>query len=127
MTAVVVDVNPSPEWVPFLAAAGHPAVHWTRAATAPPSTPDIMAWPWTDGRAVFARDLDFATLLALTGAAGPSVIQPRGADVLPEQVGAAVLTALRQFDAELAAGALVTVDPKRSRVRVLPIRRDGAD
>jgi predicted nuclease of predicted toxin-antitoxin system len=127
VTAVVVDVNLSPEWVPYLAAAGHPAVHWTAVGDRAALDPDIMAWARTDGRAVFTRDLDFTTLLALTGATGPSVVQLRGADVLPEQVGPAVLSALRQFDAELTAGALVTVDPKRARVRVLPIRRAGAD
>jgi predicted nuclease of predicted toxin-antitoxin system len=125
VTSVVVDLNLSPEWVPFLAAAGHPAVHWSAVGARDALDPDIMAWARADGRAVFTRDLDFGFALALTGATGPSVVQLRGPDVLPEQVGPAVLTALRQYDGELSAGALVTVDPARSRVRVLPIRRDG--
>jgi predicted nuclease of predicted toxin-antitoxin system len=65
--------------------------------------------------------LDFGTMLALTHATGPSVLQVRGKDVLPEDIGRVVIAALRQHDAALAAGALVVVDVKKSRVRVLPL------
>ena len=60
-------------------------------------------------------------MLALTHASGPSVLQVRGQNVLPEDIGPVVIAALRQNDAALAAGALVVVDLKKSRVRVLPL------
>jgi predicted nuclease of predicted toxin-antitoxin system len=60
-------------------------------------------------------------MLALTHATGPSVLQVRGQNVLPENLGPTVIAALRQYDAALAAGALVVVDEKKSRVRVLPL------
>ena len=60
-------------------------------------------------------------MLALTHATGPSVLQVRGQSVLPEDIGPVVIAALRQHDAALAAGALVVVDVKKSRVRVLPL------
>jgi hypothetical protein len=41
--------------------------------------------------------------------------------VLPEDVGPVVIAALRQHDAALATGALVVVNLKKSRVRVLSI------
>jgi hypothetical protein len=34
-----------------------------------------------------------------------------------------VVAALHQLAAELAAGALVTVDPLRTRIRLLPLKR----
>ena len=40
---------------------------------------------------------------------------------MPEDIGPIVIAALRQYDAELTAGALVVVDVKKSRVRVLPL------
>jgi predicted nuclease of predicted toxin-antitoxin system len=70
---------------------------------------------------LFTHHLDFGTALALTHAGGPSVLQVRGRDVLPEDMGAAVVAALRQHDAALAAGALVVVDAKKLRVRLLPL------
>jgi predicted nuclease of predicted toxin-antitoxin system len=80
-----------------------------------------MAWALANDRVVFTHDLDFGTMLALTHATGPSVVQVRGQSVLPEDIGAVVIAALLQFDAALATGALVVVDLKKSRVRVLPL------
>jgi len=79
-----------------------------------------MAWALANTHVVFTHDLDFGTTLALTHATGPSVLQLRGQNVLPEDVGPTVITALRQYDAALAAGAIVVVDARKSRVRVLP-------
>jgi predicted nuclease of predicted toxin-antitoxin system len=88
-----------------------------------PSAEDsaIMAWALVHGSVIFTHDLDFGTMLALTHATGPSVLQVRGQNVLPEDIGSIVIAALRQHDAALAAGALVVVDVKKSRVRVLPL------
>ena len=72
---------------------------------------------------VFTHDLDFGALLALSRATGPSVIQVRAVDVMPDRLGDAVLAALRQHEADLSSGALVVVDESRSRVRLLPIGR----
>jgi len=68
-------------------------------------------------------DLDFSTLLAMTGATGPSVVQLRAQDVFPESTGRHVLHVLAEHVAALAAGAIVSVDDVAARVRILPIRR----
>lgn len=118
---LVIDMNLSVEWVAELARHGWSAVHWSTVGD--PSAEDsvIMAWALTHGYVVFTHDLDFGTMLALTHATGPSVFQVRGPNILPEDIGPIVIAALRQYDAALAAGALVVVDAKKSRVRVLPI------
>ena len=81
----------------------------------------IMAWANAHKHVVFTHDLDFGTAPALTHANGPSVIQVRSQQVLPEHIGPTVIAAIRQYEAELAAGALVVVEPAKSRVRVLPL------
>ncbi len=118
---IVVDVNLSAEWVPLLAQAGWVAVHWTAVGDARAPDTAIMAWALAHGHAVFTHDLDFGTALALTHAGGPSVIQLRGSRVLPEHAGPMVVEALRKYEVELAAGALVVVELSRSRARVLPL------
>lgn len=80
-----------------------------------------MATRGATDRAVFTHDLDFGTLLALTHANGPSVLQVRGQNVLPEHMAPLVVAALRQYEAALISGALVVVEEKKSRVRVLPL------
>jgi predicted nuclease of predicted toxin-antitoxin system len=118
---LVIDMNLSVEWIAELARHGWSAVHWSTVGDPRADDSVIMAWALTNRYVVFTHDLDFGTTLALTHAAGPSVLQVRGQDVLPEDVGSVVIAALRQHDAALAAGALIVVDAKKSRVRVLPL------
>ena len=70
---------------------------------------------------MFTHDLDFGTMLALTHAAGPSVLQVCADDVLPDHLLPVVTSVLEQHEADLLSGALVVVDESRSRVRILPI------
>ena len=118
---LVVDMNLSAEWVTELAQHGWSAIHWSTVGNPRADDSVIMAWELTNGYVVFTHDLDFGAMLALTHAAGPSVLQVRGQNVLPEDMGPLVIAALRQHDAALATGALVVVDEKKSRVRVLPL------
>ncbi len=118
---LVVDMSLSGEWVTELARHGWSAVHWSTVGDPRADDAVLMAWARANGRVVFTHDLDFGTMLALTHATGPSVLQVRGQNVLPEDIGPVVIAALRQHDAALAAGALVVVDVKKSRVRVLPL------
>jgi predicted nuclease of predicted toxin-antitoxin system len=118
---LVIDMNLSVEWVDELAKHGWSAVHWSTVGDPRADDPVLMAWALANDHVVFSHDLDFGTTLALTHAAGPSVLQIRGQDVLPQDVGPVVIAALRQHDAALAAGALVVVDVKKSRVRILPL------
>jgi predicted nuclease of predicted toxin-antitoxin system len=119
--ALLVDMNLSPEWVEELSRHGFDAIHWSTVGD--PRAPDttIMAWARANGRCVFTHDLDFGHLLALTHAEGPSVLQVRGQNTLPEHLSPLVIAALRQYEAALVAGALVVVEERKSRVRVLPI------
>jgi predicted nuclease of predicted toxin-antitoxin system len=80
-----------------------------------------MSWGLASRHIVLTHDLDFGAALALTHAGGPSVVQVRTQRVLPEHIGPIVLATLRTFEAHLAAGALVVVEPGKSRVRVLPL------
>src|SRR5262249_6296325 len=118
---LVIDMNLSVEWVAELARHGWSAIHWSTVGDPRAEDLAIMAWAVANGYVVFTHDLDFGTMLALTHATGPSVLQVRTQDVLPEDIGSLVIAALRQHDAALAAGALVIVDAKKSRVRVLPL------
>jgi predicted nuclease of predicted toxin-antitoxin system len=118
---LVVDMNLSPEWIPLLAQHGWPAVHWSTVGDPRAEDSTIMAWAVANGHVVFTHDLDFGAALALTHATGPSVLQVRGRDVLPQSMGPTVVAALRQYEPALAAGALVVVEEKKRRVRILPL------
>ena len=82
-----------------------------------------MAFAAEHGYVVLTHDLDFGAILAATQGEKPSVVQIRAEDVSPYVIGAPVVAALRQMAEELKTGALVTVDPNRTRLRVLPLLR----
>lgn len=113
---LVIDMNLSPEWV-------HALDRYGRSSIGDPRATDrtIMDWARANNHIVFTHDLDFGTMLALTHATGPSVLQVRGQDVLPDHLAPIVAAALDQHKRDLIDGALVVVDEARSRVRLLPI------
>ena len=121
MIKLVVDVSLPPAWVDVFVAYGWPAVHWTSVGNPRPTDRVVMTWAREHVHVVFTHDLDFGTLLALTRASGPSVIQVRSQDVLPEHLEQIVITTIRRYESQLQEGALVTVDESRGKVRLLPI------
>jgi predicted nuclease of predicted toxin-antitoxin system len=120
---VIVDMNLSPGFCDLLRQAGFDARHWSELGT--PDAPDelLMAHARTQSAILLTHDLDFGIALALTRAGGPSIVQARTQDVSPEALGPLLVVALRQFESELTAGAIVTVHPDRTRARVLPLAR----
>jgi predicted nuclease of predicted toxin-antitoxin system len=118
---LLVDMNLSPLWVSFFAAAGIDAIHWSGVGRADAADSEILDFAAANGLIVFTHDLDFGALLATLHTDKPSVIQARAQDVLPAAIGDLVLRAIRTAAPHLRVGALVTVDPLRHRVRLLPI------
>jgi predicted nuclease of predicted toxin-antitoxin system len=119
---LLVDMNLSPRWVKTLIDAGIDASHWSSLGAANAPDADIMAFARANGYVVLTHDLDFSAILAATQDAKPSVVQIRAEDVRPETVGRTLIEALRQMAVELEEGALLTIDPARTRLRVLPLR-----
>ena len=122
---LIVDMNLSPRWIGLLTDAGIEAAHWSTlgAKNAPDS--EIMAYAKATDSVVLTHDLDFGAMLAATHGEKPSVVQIRAEDVSPDVIGVQVITALRQMASELAEGALLTIDPNRTRLRVLPLQPRG--
>ena len=120
---LLLDMNLSPTWVRFLEENGFEAVHWSTTGAPTATDAVIMAWARERGFVVVTHDLDFSAILASTEAVGPSVIQVRTQDVLPDAVGADVVRVLREHRTALDEGAIVSIDELASRVRVPPVRR----
>lgn len=122
---LLVDMNLSPRWVVLLGDTGIEAAHWSTlgAKNAPDS--EIMTYAKVHDYVVLTHDLDFGAILAATHGEKPSVVQIRAEDVSPDAIGTQVVAALRQMASELEEGALLTVDPNRTRMRVLPLQSRG--
>lgn len=118
---ILIDMNLSPEWVNAFMEAEIESVHWSKIGNFAASDSVIMAYAKDNNYIVFTNDLDFGALLAISQAELPSVIQVRTQNLLPVAIDSLVISALDRFRSQLEAGALVTIETSRSKVRILPI------
>jgi predicted nuclease of predicted toxin-antitoxin system len=120
---LLIDMNLSPSWVQSFEGFGFPAVHWSTVGDVRASDCVLLKWARDNDHVVFTNDLDFGAILAATREASPSIIQVRTQDVTPEHLVDLVVRALRQHEAILKQGALITIDEARLRSRILPLTR----
>jgi len=119
---LLIDMNLSPRWCEAFEHTGVAAEHWSRVGHANASDIEIMAHAAAHDFIVLTHDLDFGAILAATKGEKPSVVQLRTGDVSPEAAAATVIAAIRQCEAELEVGALLTIDVARVRLSLLPLR-----
>ena len=122
---LLVDMNLSPGWVTLLGDAGVQAAHWSTIGAGKAPDSEIMAYASANGYVVLTHDLDFSAILAVTHGEKPSVVQIRAEDLSLDTIGKQVIAALLQMTFELEEGALLTIDPNRIRVRILPLQSRG--
>jgi predicted nuclease of predicted toxin-antitoxin system len=119
---ILVDMNLSPRWVASLVEAGWQARHWSEEGYPNASDAEILGYAAANDYVVLTHDLDFGAILAITHGRKPSVVQIRSMDLSAERMAAQTIAALRHLQAELEAGALLTIEAERTRLRVLPLR-----
>jgi predicted nuclease of predicted toxin-antitoxin system len=120
---LLIDMNLTPAWIPFLADHAIEAQHWSDVGDHAALDEVIMAYALQHQFVVFTHDLDFGSILAVTHASGPSVVQVRTEDPVPAVVGDLVVSSIRDYESHLVRGALLTIEPDRNRWRgrILPL------
>jgi len=83
----------------------------------------ILAQALEHGQIVATLDADFHAQLALSGAAGPSVVRIRIEGLRAEQLANLLFRVLEQGGDDLKSGAMVTVTESSLRIRRLPLIR----
>lgn len=87
----------------------------------------ILAHAASTGQVIISADTDFGELLAVSGAARPSVILLRSADhFTPDQQATLLIANLAAVAADLESGSAVSIARGRLRVRPLPVRSTPA-
>ena len=97
-----------------LAAAGHDAV-WAGDWPEDPGDEEIMARAHTEGRILVTLDKDFGHLAIVVGMPHCGIV--RLVDIAAERQAPVCLHVLAQFAVELQAGAIVTAEEHRLRIR----------
>jgi predicted nuclease of predicted toxin-antitoxin system len=115
-------MNLSPQWVGAFRSINVAAVHWSTIGEPTADDSEILVYTRNAGAVLLTHDLDFPRLLALTRLDGPSVILLRAQNIDPAHWLDTIADVLRDHAAALSAGAIVSVDEMRARVRILPLR-----
>jgi predicted nuclease of predicted toxin-antitoxin system len=118
---LLIDMNLRSGWVTFLAQFGIDALHWSSLGKSDAADIEIVSFAKANDYVIFTSDLDFAAILAVSKGDKPSVVIIRAVDVRPEKIGEKVVFALRAAAADLEQGALLVIEPFRSRIRLLPL------
>jgi predicted nuclease of predicted toxin-antitoxin system len=124
----LIDNALSPAFAALLQQAGHDAVHVRSIGLQHAEDDVIFARAALEHRIVVTADADFGTLLAVRSSQQPSVMQFRGAGSRqPDALARTLLANLPQLADSLEIGCIVTFEPARVRVRLLPIIPRGGD
>ncbi len=102
---------------------GIEAAHVGEMGLATASDAKILEIGRNEGKVVVTLDADFHALLALSGAAGPSVIRIRIEGLRAEDLARLLANALEVCNDDLMKGAMVSVTENGARVRRLPLLR----
>jgi predicted nuclease of predicted toxin-antitoxin system len=120
---LLLDMNVSPAVAERLRATQHYALHWSDVGPVAATDTAIALYAAANGYVIVTHDLDFGALHARSSATSPSVILIRADDLSVPDLSARLLPVVANLAADLAAGALVTIDLDRTRVRILPIHQ----
>ena len=118
---LLADLHISPRTVEFLRTLGHDVARIIEIM--PPDAGDqaVVAEADKQHRVILTQDLDFSSIIALGGRKRPSIITLRLSSSRIEHVNAVLQKVLPTVESDLVAGAVVTVEDTRIRLRQLPI------
>jgi predicted nuclease of predicted toxin-antitoxin system len=121
---ILIDMNLSPRWVDVFFSHNIEAVHWSSIGRADAPDIEIMAYAKANNYVIFTHDLDFSAILSINHHQKPSVIQTRMGDISPVISGQLIINAVLAATAEIEKGALITIDLKKTRLRILPLNNE---
>jgi predicted nuclease of predicted toxin-antitoxin system len=117
----IIDCNLPPAWADLLRQHGFDAHAWWERGDIRASDAEIMATARAEQAVILTHDLDMGMISAHAHASGPSVLQFRGDDVMPDHLGSMALAIMSRYAHALAQGAIVAISADRVRVSILPI------
>ena len=118
---ILLDMNLPPKLADLLMIKGIETAHWFNIGAPDAKDIEIMEYARNNNFIVMTCDLDFSAILSATRGLKPSVIQIRTQGFNAEQIVGIIYSVLQQNTKELEKGAILTMDTKKARVRLLPL------
>lgn len=118
----LLDNNLSPRLAASLTSLGHDATHVSDFGLGEATDDVVLAKAIEQGAVLISADTDFPEIVALSGAASPSILYLKGRyPVDPKALAVLIHNQVEHLAEALAAGAVVAIDGLRLRIRRLPI------
>ena len=114
-------MNLSPKIVKILEDMDVESVHWYNIGAPDAKDAEILKHAIENNFIVLTCDLDFSTILSITHGQKPSIIQLRTQAFDQDEIAKIVAYTSMQNKDALEKGAILTIDAKKSRVRLLPL------
>jgi predicted nuclease of predicted toxin-antitoxin system len=118
---ILLDMNLPLKLEKFLKENNIEVVHWYNIGKPNAKDTEILEYARNNDYIVATYDLDFSAIMAVTHGQKPSVVQIRTQGFHIEQTIEMFAFALLQNAKELEKGAILSIDTKRARVRLLPL------
>jgi predicted nuclease of predicted toxin-antitoxin system len=118
---LLVDMNLSPKFADFLACGDITSTHWSTAGAATATDSEIVDYALQNDYVIVTCDLDFSAILSVTHGKKPSIVQVRTRYMPLNSLADIVIRSIIQNIDDLNSGAILTIDAKKSRSRLLPL------
>ena len=118
---ILIDMNIPLKYAALLSSKGIESLRWSDIGPPNAADKEIMAYAHNNGYIILTFDLDFSAILSSTHDSKPSIVQIRASVRNAEQAVDFIAASLLQNTHELAQGAILTIDSKKARSRLLPL------
>ena len=118
---VLLDMNVPLKYSSLLAKADIECVRWSDIGAPNAEDSEIMAYACENNLIVLTFDLDFSAILSATQDIKPSILQMRTSILQAERAVDLIAIAMRQNNKALKEGAIISIDIRKSRLRLLPL------
>jgi len=118
---ILLDMNIPLKYAALFEKKGIKVLRWTDVGLPTATDTEIMEYARANNFIVMTCDLDFGTILSVTHELKPSVVQIRGSILHAEKAVDIIAIALLQNADDLNKGAILSIDSKNSRIRLLPL------
>ena len=118
---ILLDMNIPLMYSSLLEEKGIDSTRWSDLGSCNAKDTEIMGFARDNDYIVLTCDLDFSAILSTTHDLKPSVVQIRASLIHAERAVDLIAEALKSNADDLERGALLSIDIKKARLRLLPL------
>ena len=118
---ILLDMNIPFKYAALLAKRDIECIRWSDVGASNAADTEIMEYARNNEYIIMTFDLDFSIILSVTHELKPSIVQIRASILHAEKAVDLISTALLRNTDDLKKGAILSIDLRKARIRLLPL------